>query len=79
MKKSYIKPMLFAESLSASSSPSAACEGIANAALLQCSVMVPDLGWMLYTKSIADCEITGIGEDLICYHNPTDENNVFSS
>lgn len=79
MKKAYVKPILLAENAASSSPLSSSCEGIANYSLLQCSVFVAELGWTIYTSEIADCLKVGPGEDLVCYHNPTDENNVFSS
>lgn len=79
MKKSYMKPTLLADNFGMSENISSDCEGIANWSEFNCSVTIPDLGWVIYMSAENGCAKTGVGTDLICYHNPTDANNVFSS
>lgn len=79
MKKAYVKPKMYYESFILSSSISSSCEGIANLGENQCSVTIPDIGIEIFTSEIA-CEYTPpSGDDTICYHAPSDWNNVFSS
>lgn len=79
MKKEYGKPRICYESFTLSNSISSGCEGIANLGEQQCSITIPGLEYPIFT-STPICEITPPGgNDQICYHVPTDWNNVFSS
>ena len=80
MKKQYMKPAINFESLSIGTSVSASCEGIANFAMGLCSITI-DAGFpmdIFQTENI--CEYSGPGvDDMVCYHAPSDNNNVFTS
>lgn len=79
MKKPYQKPKIYYESFTLSNSISSGCEGIANLAENQCSITVPDLGIEIFTVDLV-CQYTPPGnDDTICYHAPTEWNNVYSS
>lgn len=79
MKKAYEKPRVGYESFKLSNSVSSGCEGIANLGENQCSITIPELGIEIFNIQIM-CEYTAPGgDDTICYHAPSDWNNVYSS
>ena len=80
MKKGYRKPAIRFEALSIGSSVSSSCEGIANFAIGLCSITI-DGGFALNIyQDGAICEYTGPDvDDMICYHAPADNNNIFTS
>jgi len=80
MKKKYVTPAIHFETLSIGTSVSSSCEGIVNFAPDLCSVTV-DVGFeMQIFQSENICPYSGPDvNDLVCYHAPSDNNNVFSS
>ena len=80
MKKGYRRPAIRFEALSIGSSVSSSCEGIANFAMGLCSITI-DVGFeMNIYQDEAICEYTGPDvDDMICYHAPADNNNIFTS
>lgn len=80
MKKTYVKPALGFETLSVGGTVSSSCEGIANFAVGLCSITI-DVGFeMNIYQDPTICDYTGPGiDDMICYHAPSDNNNVFTS
>ena len=80
MKKKYNKPEILFENFEMSQRIAGECEGIANNTDESlCSVDIPELGKNVFTvKGI--CKLTGPGwTDRICYHAPSESNNVFTS
>lgn len=85
MKTGYEKPQIQFENFELSQSISAGCELISNQAQYSCSVPVTEPGWgtvILYMDEDGGCTTTpanpGAGDGL-CYHAPSDNNNVYSS
>ncbi len=80
MKKTYEKPKIRLEMLSISTPVASSCEGIANFAIGLCSVTI-DVGFeMEIFQSANICEYHGPGvDDMVCYHAPSDNNNIFTS
>ena len=80
MKKNYSKPAIHFEMLSVGTSVSSSCEGIANFAMGLCSITI-DVGFEMNIYQTPDiCDYTGPEvDDMICYHAPSDNNNVFTS
>ena len=79
MKKAYEKPRIYYESFTLSNNISAGCEGIANLAEYQCSVTVTELGIEIFTQDLVCMVTTPANDDSICYHAPSEWNNVYSS
>lgn len=81
MKKEYQRPELFYESFSLCPAIAAGCEGIANFAENACSVTLKGEGYELVlfhnTAICRDCPPNA--DDYLCYHAPTENNNIFSS
>lgn len=81
-EKVYTKPQLIYESFALSQSIASGCEGIANFGEGGCSVTLTDMA-----DSITIFQDAGYGcqfvppnpDDYICYHAPSEMNNVFSS
>ena len=80
MKKNYSKPAIRFEMLSVGTPVSSSCEGIANFAMGLCSITI-DVGFEMNIYQDENiCEYTGPElDDMICYHAPSDNNNVFTS
>ena len=79
MKKTYKKPEIYYESFTLSNNISSGCAGIANLAENQCSITIPELDYTIFMTDLI-CEVTPPGgNDTICYHAPTEWNNVYSS
>lgn len=80
MKKSYSKPVIRFESLSIGSFSSSECEGIANFASGLCSVTI-DIGFEIEIFQLESvCPwCTPDVNDMVCYHAPSENNNVFTS
>lgn len=77
MKKIYSKPQIVFDSFELSQSIAAGCEFISNQAWQVCPVDI-NIGRTIFTA--APCQFTTPGDDdLVCYHNPADNKNVFSS
>lgn len=80
MRKAYSKPLLVAENFALSSSISSPCEGIAQNAEFACAVYIPDLSTSILGDLDMGCnEMPPNPEDSVCYHNPSDANNVYGS
>lgn len=81
-KKQYAKPELFYEDFALSQSIAGDCEGIAQLAWGLCSVHVksPGVDMMIFQAGMKGCEYSGPDvDDMVCYHAPSEINNVFSS
>ena len=81
MKKEYQKPKLYYENFQLSQSIAAGCEGLANFVENQCTVTLTGPGYTLVlfnNESICVDSPPG-ADDYVCYHAPTEFNNVFSS
>lgn len=79
MKSTYSRPRIVFENFGLSNGASSGCEGIANLAEYECSVMIPELGYSIF-NDMNICEVTPVGDDdTLCYHAPSDWNNVYSS
>ena len=82
MKKIYKKPELWYEDFRLSQSIAAGCEGIANIAEGQCTVTIsdPDKGYHIVLFTASTCPDSPPNpDDYVCYHAPSEGNNVFSS
>ena len=79
MKKPYEKPRICYESFALSDRISAGCEGIANIGEYQCPIYIQDLGVSIFTIDLVCDETPPGGDDTVCYHAPTPDNNVYSS
>ncbi len=75
-----MKPAIQFESLSAGAPIASSCEGIANFAMGLCSVTI-DIGFEIEVFQTADiCAYHGPEvDDMVCYHAPSDNNNIFTS
>lgn len=82
MKTGYEKPQIQFENFELSESISAGCALISNATQYSCAVFVPEWGEKFYMDETGGCTLTppnaGAGDGL-CYHAPSDANNVYSS
>lgn len=81
MRKKYQKPELYYESFALSQSISSGCEGIANFAEDICSVTLKGPGYdlTLFHDSQICFDSPPNPDDYLCYHAPSEFNNVFSS
>ncbi len=81
MKKTYSTPGIKFESFELAANITAGCEMLlVNSTEGVCPVSVTEWGGMTYITQAAVCDRTPPGgEDSICYHVPTADNNVFSS
>lgn len=86
MKKTYVKPEIMFESFTLSTNIARDCEGepVNNATKGTCGI--PGSGGdFLFTDGVSGCTIdwkglTGVDDyNGLCYHNPTDNNNLFNS
>lgn len=81
-KKTYNKPELFYESFTLSQDIASNCEGIALFGENVCGVKVNmmDIDMVIYGYGSGACEYQPPNpESFVCYHAPSDANNVFSS
>lgn len=79
MKRAYQRPIVCFQNFALSNQVSSGCEGIANSVEFQCSVRIPELGYDVFNSENI-CSVCPPGvDDRICFHAPTDENNVYSS
>lgn len=79
MKKVYTKPEIFFDSFELSQSIAAGCEGISQHAEGACAVYVKEIGLSVFsTREICDYYSVEL-QDSVCYHAPSDSNNVYSS
>ena len=84
MKKTYEKPMIIFEDFSLSTSIAAGCEVInKNPSLADSCGYIPNDRWTgepIFTTTISGCGSTQSGDfDGLCYHVPTEDNNLFNS
>lgn len=81
MKKIYSKPNIMYEDFSLSTGITASCEYSTNFARDVCGFKYGP--YMIFTEGISGCAIPVPDGDLmfngICYHNPSDDKNIFSS
>ena len=81
MKKSYVKPQVFFEDFHLSTSIAAGCEYTTNHALNDCTYKIAG-GRNVFVDANTNChDITAPGGDYgaVCYHVPSDTNNLFTS
>ena len=81
-KKAYKRPELYYESFTLSQNIASSCEGIAlfNENICGVKVDMMDIEMIIYGNGNGACEFQPPNpENLICYHVPSDANNVFSS
>lgn len=80
MKKKYEKPQILITSFELSESIASGCEQISNTAEYMCAVVDKEAG-ITYIADYSICEFIppNDDDDLVCYHAPSDSNNVFSS
>ncbi len=86
MKRSYTKPEILFEDFTLSVNIAAGCEVIADHGMDECGYNVDkDFGleFYVFTTQIAGCQNAQLNPneayDGLCYHNPSELNNVFSS
>ena len=81
MKKAYCKPSLWYENFQLSQSIASNCEGIANFTEGMCSVTLegPVYSLVLFNDPSICINSPPNPDDYLCYHAPTEGNNVFSS
>lgn len=78
MKKTYEKPQILFCSFELSESISAGCASIANMDEDACPVEIPGWGETYITPN--DCDNSDpMWDDMICYHVPSEDYNVFTS
>lgn len=82
MKRNYEKPQIFYESFELNTNISAGCENPTNLpSQNQCGLDFS--GLMVFMTGMTGCEDIQISEsadfDGICYHTPTEGNNLFTS
>ena len=82
MKKAYSKPDIVFENFSLSTNIAAGCEVKTNFAQNQCGYKFAP-GIVIFLEGVNGCVkpvVDGDGQfNGICYHNPSDDNNIFSS
>ena len=79
-KKKYVKPQILITSFELSESIASGCEQISNAAEYMCAVRDTEAEMTYITGDVSGCVFTPPNvDDLVCYHAPSDSNNVFSS
>ena len=81
MKKTYEKPEVYFESFELSTSIAASCANpIHNMARDICGLEIPDVG-AIFLNGIQGCKDYKVNDGAynFCYHNPTDQTNLFNS
>ena len=78
MKKTYSEPRIVFSSFALSASVSSGCEAISNHAERQCPVTIDKLGGTVFSEGMC-LFYTPEYTDSLCYTNPSDSYNVFSS
>ena len=81
MKKTYTKPEIMFEDFSLSTSIALGCEYGAHHTEYVCAYEDEDMGKMIFTETISACT-TKTQDGLyntLCYHVPTESNNIFAS
>ena len=79
-KKKYVKPQILITSFELSESIESGCEQISNSAEYMCAVEDKESEMTYIANGISGCIYTPPNpDDFVCYHAPSDSNNVFSS
>ena len=80
MKKTYSKPEFIFESFRLSANIAVGCEEVyKHYAEYECAYEVTGVG-KVFLQEMVNCEYKGAdGDYSICYHNPTDGTNLFTS
>lgn len=79
-KKKYVKPQILITSFELSESIASGCEQISNAAEYMCAVVDKEAEMTYIADGVSGCTFTPPNpDDFVCYHIPSDNNNVFSS
>lgn len=80
MKKKYVKPQILITSFELSESIATGCEQISNSAAYMCAVEDAEAELTYITNEISGCSyVPPNPDDVVCYHAPSDSNNVFMS
>lgn len=81
MRKTYSKPDIVFESFSLCSNIAAGCEKIVNFASGTCGVIELTPGITIFSYDMAGCtpDFQTDEYDGWCYHNPSENNNMFNS
>lgn len=82
MKKIYSKPEITFESFSLSTNIAAGCETKTNTpSQMQCGYGADDFGRPLFVQEASGCliKVPENAGDTLCYHVPTETNNLFNS
>lgn len=77
-KKMYTAPVVMAANFGLSTGVSSGCAAKATFAEFTCPVEVPEWGLTFFGDDICDYS-TPDGNDMVCYHVPTADSNVFTS
>lgn len=79
-KKVYMKPAVRFESMNMSSHIAPGCASAPNFEEFACEVAIPGWGLNIFGKDNEACDLTTPDAyDMVCYHVPTADNNVFTS
>lgn len=81
MKKQYKKPLVLFDNFSLSTNIAAGCEYSTNFAMNQCGYKFAP-GVIVFTEENTGCGKKVLADENyngICYHNPSDANNLYSS
>ncbi len=91
MKKNYSKPEILFEDFSVSCNIAAGCEAETNHELYSCGYYVQSMRANVFMSTVGACKYTEVNSTVtidatgeasfngICYHVPSDTNNVFTS
>lgn len=80
MKKIYSKPEIVFESFSLCQNIAAGCEIRTNTpSQMQCAYGENDFGTPLFLQGVSACKVTTQENETLCYHIPTEGNNIFNS
>ena len=80
MKKKYVKPQILITSFELAESIATGCEQISNSSAYACAVEDKESGMTYIAEGVSGCVFTPPNlDDWVCYHGPSDSNNVFSS
>lgn len=75
MKKTYVKPEVYFESFELSANIATGCGNAINHQIGQCKKGLGDFAEVVF---IEGCKVDP-NQAGLCYHNPTDMNNLFTS
>ena len=88
MKKIYQKPQIMFEDFSVSTNIATGCEHISNGTYAVCPIELPGFGGLqnvvVFTSEVSGCTAVNPngypdGYNGVCYHVPSEANNVFTS